>query len=86
MIFHWLQAEVLTMIRVILATIAAAAIAGFTLTSLARAFYTECTVIKDTQLSIRPDGPTEPRYAPINEGDKVAFRNRYQKWWFVLPL
>ena len=48
------------------------------------AFYTECTVTKDTQLSIRPNGPTEPRYATVNKGDKVAFRDRYQGWWFVL--
>jgi hypothetical protein len=41
-------------------------------------------VTKDIKLAIRPNGPTEPRYAQINQGDKVAFRNRYQDWLFVL--
>jgi hypothetical protein len=35
-------------------------------------------------LAIRPDGPTEPRYEIIRKGDKVAFRNKYKNWWFVL--
>jgi hypothetical protein len=48
------------------------------------AFYTECTVTKDTVLSIRPGGPTEPRYTSVDKGDKVAFRNSYQDWWFVM--
>jgi hypothetical protein len=48
------------------------------------AFYTECTVTNDTELAIRPGGHSEPRYAPIEKGDKVAFRNSYQNCWFVL--
>ena len=54
------------------------------ITTSASASYTECTVTKDTQLAIRPGGPSEPRYAPVNKGDKVAYRNQYQAWWFVL--
>jgi hypothetical protein len=50
----------------------------------ALAFYTECTVARDADLSIRPDGPTEPRYSPVSKGDKVAYRARYEGWWFVL--
>jgi hypothetical protein len=52
--------------------------------SSAAAFYTECTVAKDMQLATRPDGPSEPRYMPVNKGDKVAFRASYENWWFVL--
>lgn len=62
----------------------AAALAAMAASSPAMAFYTECTVAQDTLLSIRPDGPTEPRYAPVSKGDKVAFRGRYEGWWFVL--
>jgi len=55
------------------------------MTTPAAAFYTECTVTKDTELAIRPDGPSEPRYyMPVSKGDKVAYRNQYQNWWFVL--
>lgn len=50
----------------------------------AMASYTECTVNKDTDLAIMPNGPTEPRYQPVNKGDKVAFRGSYKDWWFVL--
>jgi hypothetical protein len=48
------------------------------------AFYTECAVTKEMELATRPGGPTEPRYRIINKGDKVAFRNNYQNWWFVM--
>jgi len=54
------------------------------LTTPANAFYTECTVSKDIELAIRPGGETEPRYMPVNKGDKVAFRGEYQDWWFVM--
>jgi len=36
------------------------------------ASYTECSVTKEMELATRPNGPTEPRYAIINKGDKVA--------------
>jgi hypothetical protein len=51
----------------------------------ALAFYTECSATKDMGLATRPDGPTEPRYQRIEKGDKLAFRNSYKDWWFVLP-
>ena len=54
------------------------------LTAQAWAFYTECSVTKETTLSIRPNGPTEPRYMPVKKGDKVAYRNSYRDWWFVM--
>jgi hypothetical protein len=55
-------------------------------TSPAMAFYTECSVTKDTRLLNRPNGWAEPRFAQVDKGDKVAFRDRYQKWWFVLHV
>ena len=61
-----------------------AAVSVVALATPATAFYTECTVTKDTELSIRPGGPSEPRYMPVNKGDKVAYRNSYQDWWFVM--
>ena len=67
------------MIRYILTAVPVIALA-----TPAMAFYTECTVVKDLTLSIRPGGPTEPRYMPVNKGDKVAFRSSYQGWWFVM--
>ena len=48
------------------------------------AIYTECTVTKDMDLATRPNGPSEPRYIRIAKGDKVAFRQSYQDWWFVM--
>jgi hypothetical protein len=53
-------------------------------TATASAFYTECTVSKEAELSNRPGGQTEPRYMPVDKGDKVAFRDKYQDWWFVM--
>ena len=50
----------------------------------ATAFYTECAVTKDTVLANRPGGLTEPRYQSVSKGDKVAFRDSYQNWWFVM--
>lgn len=67
------------MIKILLASAALTA-----LTAPASAFYTECTVAKDTELANRPGGQTEPRYMPVNKGDKVAFRDKYQDWWFVM--
>jgi hypothetical protein len=61
-----------------------ATVAVLALTGPASAFYTECTVSKDTELANRPDGPTEPRYMPVDKSDKVAFRDKYQDWWFVM--
>ncbi len=64
-----------------LLTAAAAVIA---LTAPASAAYTECTVTQDTDLANRPGGNTEPRYQPVEKGDKVAFRDKHQGWWFVM--
>ncbi|WP_316194491.1 hypothetical protein [Bradyrhizobium sp. SZCCHNRI3052] len=50
----------------------------------ASAFYTECTAIKEIELLNRPDGRTDPRFEPVAKGDKVAFRDEYQGWWFVI--
>ena len=60
------------------------AVAVIALMAPASAFYTECTVTKDTELANRPGGQTEPRYMSVNKGDKVAFRDKYQDWWFVM--
>jgi hypothetical protein len=54
------------------------------LISPASASYTECRVAKDTELANRPGGQIEPRYLPVNKGDKIAFRDKYQDWWFVM--
>lgn len=67
------------MMKFLLATVA---VVG--LTAPASAFYTECTVTKDIELANRPGGQTEPRYQPVDKGDKVAFRDKYQEWWFVM--
>ena len=61
-----------------------AVVALFALTAPASAFYTECTVSKDIELANRPDGQTEPRYMPVNKGDKVGVHDEYQDWWFVM--
>jgi hypothetical protein len=50
----------------------------------ANAFYTECTVTKETPLANRPNGSSDPRFSVVRKGDKVAFRDRYEDWWFVL--
>jgi hypothetical protein len=60
------------------------AIAIVALATPAMAFYTECTVTRDINLATRPNGPSEPRYMPIDKGDKVAYRGSYQGWWFVM--
>jgi len=61
-----------------------AVLVGLALTTPARAFYTECTVTKDTQLTNRPGGKTDVRYGSVMKGDKVAFRDKHKDWWFVL--
>jgi hypothetical protein len=60
------------------------AIAIIALATPAMAFYTECTVKRDMALASRPNGPSEPRYMGIDKGDKVAYRQSYQGWWFVM--
>ena len=60
------------------------AAAVIALTAPASAAYTECTVTQDTDLANRPGGNTEPRYQPVEKGDKVAFRDKHQGWWFVM--
>ncbi len=67
------------MTKFLLTTVAVVA-----LTAPASAFYTVCTVAKDIELSNRLGGPTEPRYMPVAKGDKVAFRDKHQGWWFVM--
>jgi hypothetical protein len=42
------------------------------------------TVTKETHLLSRLDGQIEPRYMIVNKGDKVAGRQSYQGWWFVM--
>ena len=48
------------------------------------ASYTECTVRKDTDLVNRPGGLTEPRWSPLEKGGKVAIRDTYRDWVFVV--
>jgi len=47
--------------------------AAVALTTGASASYTECTVAKDTELSNRPGGQTEPRYLPVNKATSSRF-------------
>ena len=61
----------------------AAALVALVPTS-SRAFYTECSVQKDIELANRPGGQTEPRWVPLEKGNKVAIRDTYQDWVFVL--
>jgi hypothetical protein len=61
-----------------------AASAVVALVTPAMATYTECTVTKEISLASRPGGPSEPRYLTVNKGDKVAYRQSYQGWWFVM--
>ena len=70
----------MTIRKLLLGTIAATLLAA----TPAVAFYTECSITKETALATRPNGPTEPRYMIVNKGDKVAFRQSYRGWWFVL--
>jgi hypothetical protein len=56
---------------------------GIAFATPAHAFYTECTVQADTQPVNRPGGNTEPRWSPLEKGDKVAIRDTYQDWVFV---
>lgn len=48
-----------------------------------QAFYTECTVQKDTAAANRPSGNTEPRWPLFENGQKVAIRDIYRDWVFV---
>lgn len=48
------------------------------------AFYTECTVTKDIETMDRPHGITMGRWSPLKKGGKVAVRDTYQDWVFVL--
>lgn len=62
-------------------------LAGFAvlaLTAPANAFYTECTVSKEAELANRPGGNIDPRFQPVEKGDKVAFRDKFEGWWFVM--
>lgn len=52
--------------------------------ALAHASYTECTVPKETELANRPGGQTDPRWLPIEKGQKVAIRDTYRDWVFVV--
>jgi hypothetical protein len=61
--------------------LATAAVVAFTTPSYA--FYTECTVQKDTDRVNRPGGGTEPRWASLEKGEKVAIRDTYRDWVFV---
>ncbi|MGN8543686.1 hypothetical protein ACQPTN_00655 [Bradyrhizobium sp. 13971] len=65
-------------------TILSAATALMAFTAPASAFYTQCTVAQDADLANRPGGSTDPRFMPVTKGDKVAFRDRHEGWWFVM--
>ncbi|NOJ39072.1 hypothetical protein [Bradyrhizobium australiense] len=62
--------------------LAAAALIALPVAS--HAAYTECTVPKETELANRPGGQTEPRWLPIEKGQKVAIRDTYRDWVFVV--
>jgi hypothetical protein len=62
--------------------LAAAALVSFATPS--HAFYTECTVKKDIEAMDRPHGITMGRWSPLKKGEKVAVRDTYQDWVFVL--
>jgi hypothetical protein len=66
------------------AIILAAAIAGISSITPAYAFFTECTATKDVEMVDRPQGGTIGRWSPIKKGEKVAIRDTYQDWSFVL--
>jgi hypothetical protein len=70
----------MTIRKLLFGTIAALMLA----TSPAMAYYTECSAKKDIELSIRPDGPSDPRWPSLKQGDKVGFRNSYRGWWFIV--
>ena len=62
--------------------LATAAVVAFATAS--HASYTECIVQKDTDLVTRPGGPPEPRWSPLEKGEKVAIRDTYRDWVFVV--
>jgi hypothetical protein len=62
--------------------LAAAAVAAFATPSYAS--YTECAVQKDTDMVNRPGGSTDPRWSPLEKGNKVAIRDTYRDWVFVV--
>lgn len=65
--------------------IAAVAILLLTFATPSYAFYTQCTVIKDTDGVTRPRGTISmPRWSPLERGSKVAVMDTYRDWDFVL--
>jgi len=48
------------------------------------ASYTECVALKETELVNRPRGRTDPRWPPLDKGNKVAIRDTYRDWAFVV--
>jgi hypothetical protein len=50
----------------------------------AHAFFTECTAVKNVQALDRPQGIVIGRFAEIKTGEKLAVRDTYQDWAFVL--
>jgi hypothetical protein len=70
--------------RILLYMVAVVWILTFLWQTVAHAFYTECTVTKEMHLANRPNGSSDPRFGIIKKGDKVAFRDKYKDWWFVL--
>jgi hypothetical protein len=74
------------MSKSLLASVAAAGVLalGATVASPAFAFFTECTATKNIEMLDRPQGMTMGRWLPIEKGQKVAVRDTYQDWYFVL--
>jgi hypothetical protein len=63
---------------------AAVLAATIIITTPAQASFTECTVKKGIDILNRPDGHLEGRFTPLEKGEKVAIRDTYQDWVFVL--
>ncbi|MCP1762373.1 hypothetical protein [Bradyrhizobium japonicum] len=61
-----------------------AAAAMFAFPAISHASYTECTMPKETELANRPGGQTEPRWLPIEKDQKVAIRDTFRDWVFVV--
>lgn len=65
------------------------ALACLSIATPSHAFFTACTVIKDTAGVSRPGGKVSmPRWAPLGKGSKIVvmdtYRGTYQDWAFVL--
>jgi hypothetical protein len=50
----------------------------------AMAVFTECSVTRDVELANRPEGRSDPRFPIVEAGGKVAIRDRFGGWRFVV--